>query len=209
MEAFSGRSWITVIKKTQTALESQPNMRAGQSPDRQAESEGMKDQKLNALYQLFSVSFLPDFFLSGVRLGQALLKRCLIFFLSLHTVEIWLLLLIRFSAALAKLIWSLDTLFRRPIIQTNGDWTTRYGGSLDILYTVSTPGSASLCTRTCSHITHRHKQGRRSDTINWKLEKSFNPAVPFCYFLYVDMSPALNVLFFPSIYSLIKFLWCR
>lgn len=97
MEAFSGRSWITVIKKTQTALQSQPHMTTGQCPGRRAETEGVRDQILNTLYQVFSVSLLSWGWVKLCWVGVQFLP-------SFHSVEIWLLLLIRFSVALAELI---------------------------------------------------------------------------------------------------------
>lgn len=104
MEPFSRWSWITVIKKTQTAPQSQPNMRAGQYPDSKQSPREWEIRYwtpfINHFHSLFSLwSGRGTLCWRGVKL-----------FFSLHSVEIWL-LLIRFSAALAEFIWRLDTLF--------------------------------------------------------------------------------------------------
>lgn len=111
-EEFSRESWITLIKKTQTALRRQLNMRTG----RQAKSMQQRDI-LNTLYQLLSVSFDSCLFLSG---AQTCWKGCLIFFP--HIVENWL-LLIRLSAVLAEPIWGLDIIFwEQQFRQTVSEW---------------------------------------------------------------------------------------
>ena len=95
MEAFCRWSWIAVIKKTQTAPRSQPNTRAGQCPDRRAESEGVSDQKLDAFYHLFfSVSFLSHSFCFWGQTGASFAEGIWSPFSPL-TVKIWQ-LLIRF-----------------------------------------------------------------------------------------------------------------
>lgn len=96
----AGGSELKVIKKSQTAQQSQRDMIACSA---QINSQREREREIRYLSFSFSVFFPSSF--DSLELGwESFVEKVLTFFSSpLHTVEIWL-LLIRFSTALAGLI---------------------------------------------------------------------------------------------------------
>lgn len=160
MEAFSGRPWITVIKKTQTDLQGQPHMRAGQRQGRQAEAE----QNTSDIYR-FSFFFFPRslVFYFGVKPRLTVLKRCLTFSSQTSLCDIDLAYLKPWHPFLAH--------------NLNGPWLI---ASLDILYTVCAQQHLLQYAHEHIHNSHTCTNKDNVESVSQRCEKGGKSRIQLC-----------------------------